>query len=129
LARYFLPAESAALGETLWIVQFWLISAVVWFWLSARRGDPRRRFDAFDFGVGLLVGGHVLSAAAVLLTEGDRRAALNMLWEWIGIGVATLMLRDVLRRDEGRSHLLTMLVLATITLAGLGLWQHHVWYP
>src|SRR5690606_20689937 len=96
LARYFLPAESAALGETLWIVQFWLMAAVVWFWLAARRGEAGRRFDAFDLAVALLVGGHVLSAGAVLLGEGDRRAALNMLWEWLGIGVTTLMIRDVL---------------------------------
>jgi hypothetical protein len=129
LTRYFLPAESAALGETLWIVQFWLMSAVVWFWWSARRGNPRRSFDAFDCAVGLLVGGHMVSAGAVLLTEGDRRAALNMLWEWIGIGVATLMIREVLQRGAGRGRLLTLVVLAAITLAGLGLWQHHVWYP
>jgi len=129
VARYFVPAESAALGETLWIVQFWLMGAVVWQWLAARNEIPRRRFDRLDVAICLLIGGHVLSAVVVLAGEGDRRAALNMLWEWVGIGTAMFMIREVVQRPAERTRLLSLVVVATITLSGLGIWQHHVWYP
>ena len=127
--RFFLPAESAALGETLWIVQFWFIAGVFWLWAKARSGRPLRRLDGLDVGLGLLVGGHVLSAIVVLSTEGDRRAALNMLWEWLAIGVSALMIREIVRQQLGRNCLLSAIVISSITLSGYGLWQHYVWYP
>ena len=128
-ARYFLPAESAALGETLWIVQFWFIAGVLWLWAKARSGCGLRRLDGLDWGLGLLIVGHVVSALVVLATEGDRRAALNMLWEWLGIGVSALMIRDALSEHRGRGRVLSAIVISSLTLSGYGLWQHYVWYP
>ncbi len=128
-SRFFLPAESADQGETLWIVLLWLLCGVVWLAAEARRGNSLRRPDWLDVGLLLLVGGHVASSLAVLMTEGHKRAALNMLWEWVGIGVAGLLLRSVLRDREGRERLLSCVLISGVVLSGLGLWQHFVWYP
>ncbi|MEZ6050358.1 MAG: O-antigen ligase family protein [Planctomycetaceae bacterium] len=128
-ARFFLPAESADQGETLWIVLLWLICGVAWLADAWRQGEPLRRLDWLDAGLGVLVGGHIVSAVSVLMTEGHKRAALNMLWEWIGIGVAGLLIRSVMRERAGRERLLACLLVSGVVLSGLGLWQHYVWYP
>lgn len=128
-ARFYLPAESAAQGETLWITLLWLVCGALWLIDAYRMHEPLRRFDWLDAGLLLLVGGHVLSAMAVLLTEGDKRAALNMLWEWIGIGVAGLLIRSAVRERLDRERILSCLLTSAVVLSGLGLWQHYVWYP
>ncbi len=128
-SRFFLPAESAAQGETLWVVLLWLLSGLAWLFTASRHEVSLRRPDGFVAGTGLLVGGHVISALSVLLTEGDKRAAVNMLWEWVGIGVAAMLIRVVMRTRSGRDRLLSVILISGVVLAGLGLWQHFVWYP
>ncbi len=128
-SRFFLPAESAEQGETLWIVVLWLVCGVAWLADAYRHGDSLRRFDWLDLGLLLLVGGQVISAVSVLMTEGHKRAALNMLWEWVGIGAAGLLIRAVMRERAGREQLLACLLASGVVLSGLGLWQHYVWYP
>ncbi|MBX3439124.1 MAG: hypothetical protein KF861_16665, partial [Planctomycetaceae bacterium] len=128
-ARFFLPAESAAQGETLWIVLAWLMCGLCWMLHAWRNQATLRRPDALTAAVWMLVLGHVASAVHVLLTEGDRRAALNMLWEWVGMGVAALLMREAVRSRMGRTRMLQMVVLSGMVLSGYGLWQHYVWYP
>src|SRR5690606_21904244 len=70
-----------------------------------------------------------VSATFVLITEGDKRAALNMFWEWIGIGVAALLIRRMMRNREAGDWLLSMIVISGVVLAGVGIWQHFYWYP
>lgn len=128
-SRFFLPAESAAQGDTLWIVLLWLLCAGAWLFDAYRNAQPRNRPDGLTAAIALLVCGHLVSALRVLLTEGDRRAALNMLWEWVGIAVAAWLIRAVLRTREGREQLLSMILISGVVLAGLGVWQHFIWYP
>lgn len=128
-ARYFLPAESAHLGETLWIVALWLLLALLWALARLRLDLPVPRIDGADAAVWLLVTGHVVSAAAVLLTEGQQRAALNMLWEWVGIGVAVSLLRRWLPFDRHWQQGLTLMAAAGVVLSALGVWQNAVTFP
>jgi tetratricopeptide (TPR) repeat protein len=128
LVRFFVPAESAHLGETLWVVQLWLLLATFTCFVKWRFGDPMT-FDRRDVAVWLLVLGHVVGALIVIGTEGQKRAATNMLWEWVGIGVGFSMLKEKIGQPEGLRRLLTGVVIALIVLAGFGLWQHDVWYP
>lgn len=128
LVRLFLPAESAHLGDTLLIAQGTLLLATFACFLKWRFGDAIS-LDWRDVAVWTLVLGHVVGALFVICTEGQKRAATNMLWEWVGIGVAFTMLKESLARPELLRRLLTGLVVALTVLAGLGLWQHYVWYP
>ena len=79
---------------------------------------------------GLLAAGHVVSALAVVVAgTGHRRAAVNLLWEWIGVGVAVVVLRRAW--GDGRScvSIPALMVVVCVVLSGLGVWQHHYWYP
>ena len=106
VARLLVPAEDAANGGTLWLTQCWLLLAVFWIWDAFRRGCLKFRADRFDVCVGILVAGHVVSALYVFVEGGQRRAALNMLWEWVGLGVSVVLMRQLLRsRDDVRRFL------------------------
>ena len=43
----------------------------------------------------LIVAGHVISTAVLFHSGGNRRAALNMSWEWIGLGLTFFLLREI----------------------------------
>ena len=94
--------------------------------------DYRIRFGWIDLTVWILVAGHVISALSVIITaggDGDQRAALNMMWEWVGLGISFFLLRQILSgRSEGW-NLLAAIVAASAVLAGLGVWQHYVSIP
>ena len=127
-ARFFVPAESAHLGDTVWIVQLWLALATFACFMKWRFGEPFH-FDMRDGAVWALVLAHVVAALIVICTDGQKRAATNLLWEWIGVGVAFSMLKETVSQPDGLRRLLGGLVVVLIVLSGLGLWQHYVWYP
>lgn len=126
--RFFVPAESAHLGETLWIVQLWLFLATFACLLKWRFDEPFR-FDFRDVAVWTLVAGHVVGALIVICTVGQKRAATNMLWEWVGVGVAFSMLKETALQPGALRRVLGGLLIVLTVLSGLGLWQHFFWYP
>lgn len=128
LARWLVPTESASQGDTLWLVQLWLAAGIIWVWAFARGETRSIRVGACDFALWLLIGGHVASALVLVATEGDKRAAVNMLWEWVGFGVMFFVVRQTIRNLATRRQLLVCAVSAAVGVAGLGVWQHYVWY-
>ena len=89
VARPLFPSESAAsYGDGLTMVMLWIALAV--FWLLGAIGRPRfaLRFGWTDAAVLLLVGWHTV-AALWAVGHGTPRPAVNMLWEWIGMGLAS----------------------------------------
>lgn len=129
IARLLIPTEAAALGESLWLTQCWLMLAVAWVIDAYRRGQLRWNVDRLDVAVGAMVAGHVLSAGAVLLDGGDKRSALNMLWEWVGLGVSFVLLRQVLQTRLDVRRFLWAFTSVVVVLAGLGFYQHYVEFP
>jgi len=129
VGRLLLPTESAAVGETVWMVQLWLVAGLLWAWHCYRERDYHLRVDLLDGLLWVIVAGHVLSALAVVATEGHKRAAVNMLWEWVGLGVSFFLLRQTIRSAVDARRVLLIMVATTTVLAGLGLWQHYVFYP
>jgi O-antigen ligase/polysaccharide polymerase Wzy-like membrane protein len=143
--RWLIPTESAADGETLWIVELWFAAAAVWAWSRFRSGNWTIRLTGFDAALWVIVAGHVISTAVVFRTGGNRRAALNMSWEWIGLGLAFFLLRQIVPSQanpaektaanltanaKGSARQLALIVATVgIVLAGLGIWQHYVYYP
>lgn len=128
-ARFYLPTEDAAGGATLWIVAFWLVIGLFTLLLSWRHGGAGRRFDGSDAGVLLLIGGQVASAMAVVVTTGDKRAAVNLAWEWIGAGIVWFVLRSRVITVSFREGFVRASILTGCVLAGLGVWQHLVSHP
>ena len=103
VARPLLTSESAAetgdglpLSCSRSLAGLWTVRVAL-----VRRATIRADWADLALGVFLLL--HAASAVAALQTAG--RPAVNMLWEWIGLGVGYFLLRQSLVRDArpGRS--------------------------
>lgn len=125
LTRWLVPTEATAEGDTLWIAALWFLLGGACFlvWRSPHR------VDLADLAVGLLIGGHVLSGLVVLGAGGDRRAALNLIWEWLSLGVFWIAWRKGLHSQELRRAIVPFMIVTAVTLSLWGLWQYFVWYP
>ena len=67
-ARFYLPTEATAQGETLWIVGLWLVIGIVATLAAWRSGGAVRQLDWLDAAVLLLIGGQAVSAVVVVAT-------------------------------------------------------------
>tara|TARA_R110002111_G_scaffold261826_3_gene335870 strand:+ start:92055 stop:94469 length:2415 start_codon:yes stop_codon:yes gene_type:complete len=128
-ARYLLPAESAPLGDTLHIALGWLIVAILF---SGTLLIDRSRTvctDRFDIGVWLLVSGQVISTFVMIyFSEGQQRAALNMMWEWVSLGLTFSLTRRLVATPQLRTTLLQGFLATVVLLSLYGIWQHHWMY-
>jgi hypothetical protein len=131
VVRWLVPAESAPDGDTLWIVQLWFAALVIWVWSRFRTKNWSVRLNLFDAALWTVIAGHLLSTAFVFWHGGNRRAAIDISWEWIGLGVTYFLLRQFVPGTVGGSanRLATIVATLGIVLAGLGIWQHYVYYP
>ncbi|MDA1017388.1 MAG: O-antigen ligase family protein [Planctomycetota bacterium] len=125
ITRFLVPTEGPDEGSTLWIAQLWLGLAVVWSAGRIRVGQYDFRWNWIDTCVWVIVLGHVVSAMSVLADDGNQRAAVNMMWEWVSIGTAFFLLRQELVPLD-RRRLAAILICVGGSLAVLGIWQHHV---
>ncbi len=127
LARWLTPTEGTSLGDTLWLTVLTFLAAIAVAWHRSQEAGTVR-LDRLDLAVCVLAAAHVISAVVVVATEGHKRAATNMLWEWIAIGVQFALIRSTLSGPL-RCTFLRVFVAVWIAQAGFGIWQHFVWYP
>lgn len=120
-ARLLVPTESTIQGETLWIVVLLLVAATIYS-IGRWQAGHRLRFDGFTLAVGLIIVGHLVSGVWILSTEGHKRWAVNVMWEWIGLGATCF----VLRRNKSALYVIAAMV---VVLAGQGVWQYFVDFP
>jgi len=128
LARWLIPTEGTAEGDTLWLTSLTLAAGAGFFWWKSRVSFEQPRFEKLDVAVWLLCGAHILSSLVVILTEGNKRAATNMLWEWLAVAVTFSLIRQTITLDSRPKFLRAVLVLTT-ALACYGIWQPTFWYP
>ena len=146
VARVLVPTEGAVQGDSLWITLLWFPVAAVWMLFrhssssfSPTTSPPPRETSrgrwtfrpgrVLEAGVVLLVTGHLLATAGVFLHGGDRRAAVNLLWEWVALATAWYVLRSLLAGSTFRRQLLRVMLALVVATSTYGLWQHFVWYP
>jgi O-antigen ligase len=123
--RPYWPSEDAATGTGLTWVCATLVVAAVAIIASLFAGTFRYRFSWVDASFLMLV----LLVGLSARLAGDRRAAINLAWEWAGIGVMFLLVRN-LPRTRGESAGIAGVVVATaVAIATYGLYQAFVEIP
>lgn len=127
--RWWQPTEGTALGDTLPIAEGWFIALALAGWLGFRGTTWRFRWDGLQWAVCLLAAGHILSGLIIVGTSGDRRAAVNLIWEWTALAVAFPLLRVTLAKSEARREWTVVALAAVLTLSSYGLTQRYVFYP
>jgi|GEM_PF-731593 len=129
VARPLYPSETPAeTGDGLPVVMLWLVLAVLWM-----LGLLGRRQWTFRFGLldGVMVFLMVWTAGSAMMWArvSHARPAVNMLWEWVGLGLVFLLVRQwTAGQREIRAILAVMLALA-VGLAGYGLFQCVYEFP
>ena len=125
VARPLYASELAAAvwGDGLPMVMLWIILAVVWL-LGAIGGERFTvRFGWTDAAVGLLVGLHTI-AALWATVNGSPRPAVNMLWEWVALGLSFLMARQLIAGARETRAIIAVMIALGVALAGFGLYQY-----
>lgn len=127
--RWWQPTEGTVLGDTLPIAEGWFLALALAGWLGMRGTVWPIRWDGCQWAVTLLAVGHILSGLIVVGTSGDRRAAVNLIWEWTALLVAFPLLRVALSTEKARREWLIVALAAAVTLGIYGLTQRFVFYP
>ncbi|MCA9031108.1 MAG: O-antigen ligase family protein [Planctomycetaceae bacterium] len=131
--RLYLPAEASEQGFTLPFAALGFLLLAFHCWWSWRNEEPIQfsRPSLATWGLILLIAGHVLSGLDVLATGGNRRNALNLLWEWLSVGAIAVLLKNYLRQHGATLRQLFRygLLASIVTLSTYGVWQCTVWYP
>jgi len=148
VARPLYPSESAADGDGLTWVMLWLVVGVAWALSRLRKpsadgsspkgGDKPDaaadkvpiRFGWIDAALLLLIVWIAATAlAAATSVGGSPRPALNMLWQWVGMGAAFLLLRQLLRNAAQARAMLVVMAGLAVALSGYGLYQWGLEMP
>lgn len=128
-ARYFLPAESAPQGETLYLALGWFVVAILFSISLLLERFRVVRIDYFDLSVWLLISGQVISTIVMItFYQGQQRAALNMMWEWVALGFTFSIIRRLLVTTPLRNTFLKGFLTTIVLLSLYGIWQHHWMY-
>ncbi len=128
-ARWFVPAEATSEGSTLWLAALTALVGAAWAWWQTREESGQLVVDVWDRAVWWLVIAHVAAGCAVLVTLGNKRASLNMIWEWTSIGLQFLLLRQTLTSLRRRVTFLQAALVLWVAIAAFGIWQQFVLYP
>ncbi len=127
--RLLSPTEGASLGYGLWTAQLSYAALVLWSVGLWRRKTSQFQFHRIDVAVAFFIAGHLISGCLALTGDADQRATINMLAEWGGLGATYFLMRQTLTTWDIRRQIVVIMLATTTALAGLGLWQHYVWYP
>lgn len=131
VVRPLYPSEGAALrGDGLPVVMLWLALAVLWALGRVGRRELRLRFGWVDAGLLLAIGWHTLAAlwaATYAWSAGaaSPRPAVNMLWEWIGLGVGFFLTRQLVDGQREARALIAVMIALAVALACYGPYQTY----
>jgi hypothetical protein len=128
------PSEGAINGDGLHLTILWLITALIAVVVKRQKNGStdsitwdRTRSAATAFMV-MLLAGFWLSTWNVFHVQGDRRAALNLAFEWSGIVAGFLTIACWFRRQNTLHSIVALIIGLAAGTAVLGIWQHHVSY-
>lgn len=132
-AGFFWPVEDAVSGSGLHLVILWMIFVAgigLFAWRFGNESNGRFRFGLADVGIILLVVGHLVSTLTVFHDQADRRSALNLSFESVGLLIQWFCMRHWAAGQRSfRSLLASVVCCLAIGLAAYGIWQSHVFYP
>ena len=129
VARPLLPSEGVSwIGDGLSFDMMWLLLAVGYLLLALVQGGLSRRLDLVDGAVATLVGLCVVSAL-IGGQEGSPRLAMNMLWEWVGLGLVFFLVRQLVRTPRETRALMVVMIALAFVLSADGFYQVFVGLP
>jgi len=129
VARPLLPSEGVSwLGDGHPFTLLAIFLAAGYCLLSLARGGFARPIGAVDAAVGALV---VVMAATDLLAAGvaNPRMSVNMLWEWVGLGLGYFLTRQLIQSEREARALVGLMLAVAVVMTAIGFWQILVSLP
>jgi hypothetical protein len=130
VARPLLPSESptTVAGDGLPFVMLTLILSAIW--LLGRLAEPRPAIR-FGFVEALWVSLLAWQATSTYSTtqSGYARAAINTFWEWAGLGLSYLLLRQLRRTDSEKRAVCVVMIGLALVLSSDGVYQFFIENP
>jgi len=125
-----IPSASPQRGTGLALVLCQFATLFIWAVAAAAGGRVRVYAGWTMWAVLALVAAHLLSATALIWgSSGNIRAAVNICWQWTGVGISFFLVRQLFRRQEEiRAAVSIMLGLAAL-MAVTGFYQFFVSMP
>lgn len=120
VARPLTPSEDASSGSGLLFVTLWLVAGCLWALGLVFDRQFRLRLHWVDAAVAVFVLAEVVSAVFV---ASARRPALNMAWEWVGLALAYLLIRQLVVHRAQVYALAGVMTALAVSLSALGLFQ------
>jgi tetratricopeptide (TPR) repeat protein len=129
VARPLIPSEGVSwLGDGQPFNLLWLILVAVFLLWVAVVGVALRPLTVVDVAVAVLVALCVISGLAGS-AEGSPRFVMNMIWEWVALGLVFVLTRQLVRsRAEARALVAIMIALA-VAMSLYGFYQVFVTLP
>lgn len=130
VARPLLPSESPTTitGDGLPFVMLTLILATTWLLAQFIEPRPILRLGLVDLSWAILLA--CLGVSAWLTTQtGYPRAAINTFWEWTGLGIGYLLLRQVMPREPDQRATCVLFIALALVLSLYGIFQFRVLNP
>jgi len=129
VARPLFPSESVAqAGEGIVLVMLSLLLLVAWGVTMIRRDRCALRLGPTDVAVLTLLVLHAVAAVWATKT-GNARAALNVLWAWVGLVAGFFLLRQLVATAREARALVAVMIGLGVALASYGFYQYAVELP
>lgn len=130
VARPLLVSESAATvaGDGLPFVMLTLVLAIVWWAAAMARPRFAARLGWVDLAWLALIAWQAAGTLLVIRT-GAARAAINVCWEWAGLGLGFVLLRQLIADDRELRALVVVMIALAVVLSAYGLFQFYVSLP
>ena len=128
VATPLIPSEAAPLGLGVSLLMAWFVLCAAFFVTGAVQHNLRLRIGATDIAVLVFMALHTLSAL-VLADAGQPRQTLNMLWQWVGFGVAFFLVRQVVRTAQESRALMVVMIALAVCLSMHGYFQYFYSLP
>lgn len=126
VARPLVTSDGAAgAGDGAVFVMLWIVLAGAWLVGQLRRGKLSVRFGWTDALLMLLIGWHTLAGVRAV-AGGAPRPAINALWEWIGLGLSFLLVRQLFATAARARALAAVMIALGAALSAIGLHQYFI---
>ncbi len=106
----------------------WLALAVIWSMGAIGRKRFTLRFGPVDAAVLALVAWQCI-AAVHAVRYGSPRPALNMLWEWVGLGMVFFLARQLIHEAGAARAVVAAMIALAAAISVYGIYQYAIELP
>ncbi|MEX2091534.1 MAG: O-antigen ligase family protein [Pirellulales bacterium] len=129
VARTFVPEDPGGkMGHGAPLDVLWIVLAAAWLLGEFRRGRLRLRF-AWPDGLLLALVGWCAASAIMAMQSGSPRPAVNVLWDWVAMGLVFLLARQILETERDVRALVVIMIGLSCGMSAVAVHQYFVTIP